>query len=205
MGSDAATGTRMSYVTGTQMPGASAGVLVPSAWPLSAAPEGLWSPAGDLLSCVTVARCRQTPQPHRGLYKCPSMAMVRQLSSAWKEEELLATFKKHRSTFSPAEITEYFYSNDKVFLPCQNGNFQEVYQLQEKKYAPSLVLALLRLWPLYSVFNLPNLSTCPDETTTLQASSQQTIWTCALSIALLFHPPLTPCSARSLSTTQVLL
>ena len=108
MGWDAATGTRMSYVTGTQMPGASAGVLVPSAWPRSAVPEGLWSPAGDLLSCVTVARCRQTPQPHRGLYKCRPMAMVRQLSSAWKGEELLATLTKHMSTFSSAEMIENF-------------------------------------------------------------------------------------------------
>ena len=108
MGWDEATGTRISYVTGTQMPGASAGVLVPSFWPLSAAPEGPWSPAGDLLSCVTVASCRQTPQPHRGLYKCPSMAMVRQLSSAWKGEELLATLTKHMSTFSSAEMIENF-------------------------------------------------------------------------------------------------
>ena len=195
----------MPPVTGTQAPGASSGALGPSARPLSAASKGLWSSAGDLLPCLTAASPRQTPRLHWGLCKWHFMSMVRQLSSAWKEEELLATFKKHRSTFSPAEITEYFYSNDKVFLPCQNGNFQEVYSSQEKKYAPSLVLALLRLWPLYRVFNLPNLSTCPDETTTLQASSQQTIWTCALSIALLFHPPLTPCSARSLSTTQVLL
>ena len=103
--------------------------------------------------------------PTLGPLQVALMCMVRQPSSAWKEEELLTTCKKHRSTFPPAEITEYFYSNDNVFLPCQDGNFQEVYLSQEKKYSPSLVLALLRLWPLYSVFNLPNLSTCPDEMT----------------------------------------
>ena len=155
----------MPSVTGTQAPGASSRALGPSARPLSAASEGLWSSAGDLLPCLTAASPRQTPRLHWGLYKWHFMSMVRQPSSAWKEEELLATFEKHRSTFPPAEITEYFYSNDNVFLPCQDGNFQEVYSSQEKKYAPSLVLALLRLWPLYSVFNLPNLSTCPDKTT----------------------------------------
>ena len=155
----------MPSVTGTPVPGASSRALGPSARPLSAASEGLWSSAGDLLPCLTAASPRQTPRLHWGLYKWHFMSMVRQLSSAWKEEELLATFKKHRSTFSPAEIIECFYSNDNVFLPCQNGNFQEVYSSQEKKYAPSLVLALLRLWPLYCVFNLPNLSTCPDKMT----------------------------------------
>lgn len=78
--------------TGTQMPGASAGVLEASAWPLSAAPEGLWSPAVDLLSCVTVPSCREIPRIHQGLYQCHSMSMVRQLSSAWKGKELLENF-----------------------------------------------------------------------------------------------------------------